>query len=110
VRTSLSATAALAEPWTCGDASVQYVAVGMLPFSMLLYHATKKLINTTFRQNNQPALIAMIAAFITIITFSWGTWQPHALLTFSFFMGMILLSLNINTVSKNRPKVQDVQR
>ncbi len=84
--------------------------VGMLPFSILLYRATKKLIDRTFKQNNQPALIAMIAAFITIITFSWGTWQPHALLTFSFFTGMILLSLNINTLSKNRLEEQDVQR
>jgi len=70
--------------------------LGMLPFSILIYFAINKLISLTNNNYNQPALIALICAFIIIITFSWGTWQPHALLTFSFFIGMIFLSLNIN--------------
>jgi hypothetical protein len=70
--------------------------VGMLPFSIFVFISIKNLIKLTLHKNNQAALIALISSFIVIITFSWGTWASHSLLTFSFFMGMIFLSLNIN--------------
>jgi len=72
--------------------------LAMLPFGLLLYYGTKRLIAKTYNNNNQPALFSLIVSFVIIITFSWGTWQPHALLTFSFFFGMLLLSLNINSL------------
>lgn len=77
---------------------INFGIIGMLPFSILLYTSVKKVINRTLSLFNQPALIALMAAFMVVITFSWGTWQPHALLTFTFFVGMILLSLNINYI------------
>ena len=71
--------------------------LGASALSLLVYVATKNFIRLTYNKNNQAALLALIISFVIIITFSWGTWQAHSLLTFSFFIGMIFLSLNINT-------------
>jgi len=70
--------------------------IGILPFSILLYYSLKKLIDKTYNQFNQAALIALIVAFVSFASFSWGVWQEHSILTSTFFVGIILLSLNTN--------------
>ena len=72
--------------------------LGMFPFAILSYYAFVKIIKQTYKSYNQASLIALITAFISFISFSWGTWQEHAFLTSTFFIGMILLSLNINNI------------
>ena len=70
--------------------------LGAIFTSILLYISTKKLIIKTYNQPNFAALVSMITAFLIITAFSWGSWYAHTLLTYSFFIGILLLSLNIN--------------
>jgi len=74
--------------------------VGAIFFSTLIYQGTKQLIYKTYQQHNQPALFALIVSFLIITSFSWGAWYAHTLLTYSFFISIILLSLNTNKVFK----------
>ncbi len=80
---------------------INFGLVGMLPFSILLFISLKKVIEKTYREFNQAALIALVTAFVSFVSFSWGVWQEHSILTATYFIGIILLSLNINQ-SRNK--------
>lgn len=71
--------------------------LGMSFLSILIYKAMKSLIQSTYQKNNQPALLSLIIALMIIFSFSWGNLMAYAILTYSFLIGMIFLSLNINS-------------
>ena len=80
---------------------LNFGALGALLFSILIYKSLKTLIRMTIHKNNQAALLALIVSFLIITTFSWSGWWKITYLTYSFFVSIILLSLNTNKVFKN---------
>lgn len=73
---------------------LNFGVIGASLFSLFIYLSMKKFIVLTYNKNNQPALLALISSFIIITTFSWSGWWPVTFLTYSFFVGMIFLSMN----------------
>lgn len=71
--------------------------VGVSFLSIVIYKAIKSFVYITYQKNSQPALFALIVTFLIIFTFSWGNLMAYAILTYSFLIGMIFLSLNQNS-------------
>lgn len=71
--------------------------LGVSLLSLLIYKALNAFIQITYQKHNQPALLSLIIAFMIIFSFSWGNLMAYAILTYSFLIGMIFLSLNINS-------------
>jgi len=79
---------------------INFGAFGTSLFSILVYRSMKSLILRTYDKINLPSLLALICTFVIITTFSWSGWWPNVFLTYTFFISIIFLSLNINLKRK----------
>ncbi len=75
-----------------------WLEFGVVGVSFLAYYIHKLLafiIENTYDNTHQAAILSMVVAFDVITSFSWSIWYPQVLLTFAFFGIMLVLSLNV---------------
>ena len=75
-----------------------WLEFGIIGATFLAYYIHKLLsfiIEHTYDNTHQAAILSMVVAFDVITSFSWSIWYPQVLLTFAFFGIMLVLSLNV---------------
>jgi len=84
-----------------------WLEFGLVGASFLAYYIHKLLvfiIEYTYGNTHQAAILSLIVSFDVITSFSWSIWYPQVLLTFAFFGIMLVLAMNIK-VKRGREKI-----
>jgi O-antigen ligase len=75
---------------------IEYGIIGAIFLAFFIHRLFSTYINNNYATKHLAAALAMILSMDIITSFSWSIWYPQVLLTYSFFVSLLLLSSRLN--------------
>ena len=73
---------------------LEFGIVGAIFLAYFIHKLLKVFIENSYKKPNHAGLFAMIVSMDIITSFSWSIWYPQVLLTYSFFIALLVLSFS----------------
>jgi hypothetical protein len=76
---------------------IEFGLIGAIFLAYFVHKLLATFVENTYQKSNLAGLFAMIISMDIITSFSWSIWYPQVLLTYGFFIALLVLSMKNNS-------------